>query len=291
MKSEGPLGALNLEAVQRYRRWLAQAELADATKRTYLGEVRSFADWLGRHARDREYDADDAARAVCDYVDWMVEERRRAPKGVETAVVAVRGLYRWLGLDVDRSLPLPPRDRTGLGSLAEAEAVAVRASADRRGPRDGAIVAVLLGAGLRLREIEDLNISDVRTSTGDPALSISAAQPRFVPIDQPTRASLDRWLRHRLRYPRAERTPALFLSHQGHRLAARSIRHVVAEVGQAADVHGLSPLVLRRACGVALARSGHDESSIAARLGLARDVSARAYVANAARDGEAARGP
>lgn len=270
------------EVHRAYDAWIYRTGLSDNTKRSYSGEVNGFLGWLGEQDKHLVADAltDPYARdyAVRDYRRYLLTERRRKPKGVDAAMTAVGSLYGWLGVGAAK-IPTAARQKRKPKSLTPDEQRDAMRAAERRGPRDHAIVALAVNAGLRVSEIAALDTDDIWISARKGEVHVRAGkgdQPRTVPLNTSAREALERWLtvRNNGRDPRGP----LFLSREGSstRLAIRSIRHVVAQVGEAAGVP-ISPHMLRHTFGTVLVRGGTDIVIVADLMGHSRLDTARIY--------------
>lgn len=274
--------------------WLGRTGLADDTKRAYIGEARSYAVWLAGQELHRPYEVfcDPYARdyAVRDYRRYLLTERKRAPKGVDLALTAVGSVYRWVGLGPANVRQAAGRQKSAPRALAVEQTRAVFRAAERRGPRDLALTAVAMGTGLRVSELAALDLDDVWVTARQGEVQVRAGKgdrPRKVPLNGQTRTAVDGWLADRRRWPQAGTGRALFLSRIGGRLAVRSIRHTIGEVGRAAGVD-LSPHVLRHTFGTSLVRSGVDVVVVADLMGHASLDTTRLYARPSADDARAA---
>ena len=96
--------SLTTDALNSYSTWLDQQPLASSTKSSYLAQVRRYLGWLEGEADqatllpDHTTPGDGTHRtvtvAVGDYKQWMLTERRLAPRTVNQALAAVQNFYR-----------------------------------------------------------------------------------------------------------------------------------------------------------------------------------------------------
>lgn len=278
-------------AAAAYSRWVDRIGLSDATKTAYTAEVGRFATWLGDQAKHRSLDVftDPHARdyAVRDYRRWMLTERKRAPKGVDLALTALSSLFGWVGLGRAEVPLVASRVRSAPKSLNEDQVRDVLRAAERRGPRDLAVVALAIGSGLRVSELAALDVDDVWVSDRKGAVQVRAGKgdrPRTVPLNQLTRGPLSAWLR--VRGAGSVGAP-LWVTSGGDRLAVRSLRHVVSVSGDAAGVV-LSPHVLRHTFGTILVRAGVDLVQVAELMGHQSVETTRVYARPTVEDSAAA---
>ncbi len=88
--------------------------------------------------------------------------------------------------------------------------------------RDQTIVELFYSTGLRLSELQGLNVSDVSRAQSEITITGKGRKQRIVMIGAPARAALERWLQQRGQYA-AIGEPALFVSTRGGRLSRGAI--------------------------------------------------------------------
>ncbi|HAP32191.1 MAG TPA: tyrosine recombinase XerD, partial [Firmicutes bacterium] len=141
------------------------------------------------------------------------------------------------------------------------------------GCRDRAVVEVLYGAGLRVKELSDLNLSAVNLEEGFLLVRGKGRKERLVPLGGFARQALAVYLeksRPLLLAANKERdkTSALFLNRFGGRLSDRSIRRLVDSYShKAGQSAGLSPHVLRHSFATHLLNGGADLRAVQEMLG------------------------
>ena len=170
-------------------------------------------------------------------------------------------------------LLLHPPDAGEPDALKPAQQGALLRAAARRGPRDGAIIAVLLYAGPRVAECEHLDLTDVAITarTGSLRLLGKGDQPRSVPLPARAGEKISTWLDLRGREP-----GPLWLGQRG-RLTASGITQVVLATGKAVELPGLRPHRLRHSYATRLRQGGADPAQIQALLGHASLETAGRY--------------
>lgn len=282
------------QTIEAYARWLRRTGLSDSTKRTYEGLARSFVTWVldqDKHRLDEVFtDPHTRDYAVRDYRRHLLGEVKRAPKGVDTALTAIASVYEWVGLGRPDVRHTTSRQRRAPRALSVEQQRDVFRSAERRGPRDLAILATLIGTGLRVSELGALDVDDVWISARKGQVEVrlgKGEQPRTVPLNAQTRESLAGWLAARPGWVKVSPAPGLFLSREGARLAVRSIRHLIDQVGDAAGVP-LAPHVLRHTFATNLIRGGADLVTVADLMGHASVDTTRIYTRPTVADYEAA---
>ena len=282
------------EALAGYERWLVGLPLSERTRREYARWVRLFCGWLGDGIDERAVGADPLADprardyAARDFKRFLKSERMLGPASVNLALAAVDHLYRHLGMDRAnvRRERLP---QTAPRALSREEQRLLLRAAERAGPRDRALVLVLLFAGLRISEAVALDVDDVRVSSRKGTVIVRSGKRdayREVPLNALVRATVTEWLERRPALA-GEKERALFVSRGGRRLSARaadaSVRRVARDAGLEVSAHGL-----RHTCLTNLVRQGEDLVMVAEIAGHVKIETTRRYALPSTADREAA---
>jgi integrase/recombinase XerC len=200
------------------------------------------------------------------------------------AIAAIRGFMRWAGSQGLHVVPsdqwrealrMPPGEPARPFSvLTDAEVVrlfeAVETATTAKGKprsrerrdRDTAILAVMLGAGLRAAEVVALEVRDVTAGEGGTVLAVKGkgGKPRPVPIREDVAAPVLRYLHTTGR--RLGDSGALFLregDRSGRHLTTRTVGMVTAEYAAEAGIEAaraFSPHACRHTYAVRAAREG-----------------------------------
>lgn len=228
----------------------------------------------------------------------MVADTAHSPATKAQAVTALRPFLTWArtmgahslsgdvltaALRVPRATVLRPYT-----VLTEAEIAALIGAAST--PRDTALLAVLLGGGLRVAEVVGLDCSDVIDVEGGAALHVrqgKGRKDRVVPILPSTAAAIRRSL---AATGRALGDPGpLFLAHdraagargdQATRLSARSVGRLVTTLTARAgiDARRVSPHSLRHSYAVRALRAGANVAAVSKLLGHANVATTSRYL-------------
>ncbi len=143
------------------------------------------------------------------------------------------------------------------------------------GYRDYAILELLYGAGLRVKELVDLNIPAVNLDEGVVLVRGKGRKERLVPMGGYARQALAVYLnksRPLLLAKNKQRTDdgAFFLNRFGERLSDRSVRRMVGEYSsKAGQGSGISPHVLRHTFATHLLNGGADLRAVQEMMGHA----------------------
>src|SRR5215475_4443044 len=230
-------------------------------KRRDLQRFLSFYQGLYNHDRPEEWFV-----AVTKAFLKALQRERLAQASLVRIYATVRHFARWLYRKFPGLFPLgcptegvkPPAEPTadwkGLTRLDElrltAAAQTLRARpghGTNQGLRNHALLAVLLGSGLRVSEVLGLD-RDQYTTKGFARVQVKGGRVRdFVPLHRDARTVLDDWLE-----ARGDVAPPLFITRTGRRLSRREVAAIIQRM--AAQANGrlsdeekieVSPHVLR----------------------------------------------
>jgi site-specific recombinase XerD len=118
--------------------------------------------------------------------------------------------------------------------------------APQRLARDKAIAFLMLYAGPRLEEVEQLNLDDIELRPRSGVLHIRQGKgflERDVPLPKPAREALEGWLEVRKQFPITHKALFVELRVPYRRLSRRSIQAMIAEAGRRAGLDRLDPPV------------------------------------------------
>lgn len=218
-----------------------------------------------------------------------------SPSSQGQALAALRAFLRWaravgvstLPGDVTGEMLRTPRTsvRKPYSVLSEPEVAAIGEAA--RSTRDRALLAVMLGAGLRAGEVVSLDVSDVlEDQDGEVTLYVrlgKGRKDRSVPVLAPVAALLRRYLAETGQRLGGE--GPLFLSGDRAskgtgRLSARGVGYLVAGLATAAgiDAKQVSPHALRHTYALRALRAGSNVVAVGKLLGHASIQTTQRYL-------------
>jgi integrase/recombinase XerC len=252
-----------------FETWLQSQDKSANTIRAYTTALAQFAAWF-RQTNGKPLAP--AAITPLDVKAWrshLVSVRELAASTVNLKLAAVRAYTDWAqaagkiqadpasGIKMLKRTPTPPRwltrpeqfallraaqEVTQLGYLKAQGRLDQPAAIWAR--RDEAILVLLLNTGLRLSEIEALNLSDVEINERSGHVEVrqgKGRKQRSVPLNHDARSALQAWLEVR---PEDD-SAALFLSQKGGRLGSRAIARVIDKLAERAGLEDVSPHTLR----------------------------------------------
>ena len=268
-------GAAAAEALAAVSRHLDRCKLAARTVRAYKRQGAAYAAWLAANASahgDAFADLVGAEGAVTAWKRDMITARS-SPSTVNQALAAVTLMYEQAGLRIAVKRVRIPRPGEP-GALTRQEEAALRRAALRRGPRDSAIIAVLLDVGARAGECARLDAGDfaITARTGEVRLHGKGDEVRSVPLSRRARELVSAWLDVRGRHPGPAWTG------QRGPLTISGITQVVLAAGADAGIPGLRPHRCRHTFATRLRQGGADPAQVQALLGHAFiDTAARYF--------------
>lgn len=278
------------EAAETFSRWIARTGFSDATQALYARRARAFLTWV--EERGSEYAealTDPFVRdyAVRDYRRKLMTEDKAAISTVEGCLSAIGTFYEWNGLGRPEVKRMAPPQGFPKG-LPEDELRRVMRAAERRGPRDFAIMHVLFGTAVRVGELVAIDTDDIFISDRMGRLEVrhgKGGAARQVPVLPDARTAVRSWLAVRRTITEDPMGP-LFLSRLGRRISKRRVQSLLASIGEetGVDVH---PHVMRHTFARRFLAAGGDLGALRQILGHASIATTQGYV-NAGHDDLAA---
>ncbi|WP_339387181.1 tyrosine recombinase XerC [Vibrio caribbeanicus] len=133
--------------------------------------------------------------------------------------------------------------------------------------RDRAIMELMYGAGLRLAELVNVDLKDIRTSRGELRVVGKGEKERKVPFAGQAVIWVEKWLRVRSQLSDPNES-ALFVSKLGGRISHRSVQKRMAEWGQKQAVSShISPHKLRHSFATHMLESSQNLRAVQELLG------------------------
>lgn len=284
-----PADELPLEVTRYLRHLRVERGLAAATIEAYARDLRCYLGYLatrGVAGPERVEPADVEAFVV------HLRERRRedgrayAERSTARAVVAVRGLHRYLRVEEDgasdpaAAVAAPSTGRSVPRPLSVAEIVRLLEAADDgslAGLRDRAALELMYGAGLRISEAIGIDVDDVDARERLVRVRGKGDRERIVPFGEPAAEAVEAWL-VRGRPLVAPQGPALLVNLRGGRLSRQGMWTVVRRRAAAARLpEGVTPHTLRHSFATHLLDGGADVREVQELLGHASVTTTQVY--------------
>ena len=214
----------------------AHTSLSDRTRSAYESDVRLFATWV---ARSHVESPADVTRTLVRRYIASLSTREFARRSIARKAAALRRYYGWalaeglattdptIGLHVSAGPGRLPRvlDRRELDQLLEGPSPEGEPIWRRR--RDDAVLEILYGSGIRVSELCNLQVDQIRLADRVLIVWGKGAKERRVPISEPAVAALRRWLAIRRDVLPPEAGDVLFGNERGRPLTPRDVRRIV----------------------------------------------------------------
>ena len=268
----------SVRLLQRYLDSLAHERgLAPLTVEAYGRDLRRLVGELEKGGRDL------FSAAPRDLSRHLRGLRRRglAPRSIRRALVSIRGLFAHLVETGERPDDpavnlLPPKLWRKLPRvLGETEIEALLAAPDAGTPlglRDRAMIELLYASGLRVSELVELDLSQLRLDVGFVLVSGKGSKERLVPVGEAAEEWVGRYLSEVRPGLATGRHEKVFVNHRGAPLTRQGLWKILRGHGTAAGIAELSPHVLRHSFATHLLKHGADLRAVQAMLGHA-DIS------------------
>jgi integrase/recombinase XerC len=310
----------HLKAFLEYLRFNRNASAH--TVRAYESDVLQYFAWLAAE-RQRRIGALTVMDLETASVRSHIAELGRAGEArssVARKVSALRSFVKFLRRegyiqhDPTALAVAPRREQTLPVHLTEGDMIRLLetpSAGDPLGRRDRAILELVYASGLRLSELESLNIENVDLSGRMVRVMGKGGKERIIPFNTAAERALRAWLKDRAtilatRRPTADRQPAtfnrrpahagrggrpadrptagrapgepLFVNYRGTRLSGRSVDRLLRRyVAQCSTQTGVSPHALRHSFATHLLQRGADLRTIQTLLGHARLTTTQRY--------------
>jgi integrase/recombinase XerC len=279
---------MNGSEADAFLRYVAhERQLSPQTVRAYGDDLREFSAFLGRYYGSDEWSWSGVDRLAIR--SWMCDQATRrglARSSIARKLSAVRSFYRWLhvegGVEANpaRAVRTPAKVRSLPGFLTREQMDAVFASAQLRAAEGGfhalrnlAIVELFYSAGLRVSELQGLNVDQLDLLSERVRVMGKGRRERIVPVGRMALGSLRAYYEVRDRVLDAAPRPdgrAVFLGQTGRRLSVRQIQNVVgAFLREVAGEAGLSTHSLRHTFATHMLDAGADLLAVKELLGHA----------------------
>ena len=273
-----------------------QRGLSENTERVYMSDLLAFREYLQRECLSLVDMNRDTLRG---YLAWLATPERDGGKGYERVSVArkltvLRSFYLFLVQEgVFQSTPVPSGRSFRLKVakplptfLGHNEASRLLDAPDESTPigmRDKAILEMLYGCGVRLAEIQGMDVDDINFGQRSVLVRGKGDKEREVLFGRPAEESLAHYINEGRSLLAEEAEPgkksnALFLNRYGQRLSRRSIESLVKRYSAAAgtrdDVH---PHTLRHTFATHMLEGGADLRVIQELLGHSSPQTTQIY--------------
>ncbi len=285
----------HLEAFVEYLRYTRNA--SPHTVRAYESDIAQYFARVAayRHRRLGELTPADLSPGTVRSHITELGRQGEARSSVARKVSALRSFVRYLRRegclehDPTALAVAPRREQTLPVHLTEQEMARLLDMPDTGDPlgrRDRAVLELIYASGLRLSELESLDIENVDLSGRMVRVMGKGRKERIIPFNRAAEHALRVWLEDRAtilterrnREPSRQSGEPLFINYRGTRLTGRSVDRLLRRyVRQFMTETGVSPHALRHSFATHLLQRGADLRAIQELLGHARLSTTQRY--------------
>ena len=259
--------------------------LASNTLAAYRRDLKKLRDFL---SRKKVSDSASVSKEIFQEFLCDLREQQLAASSVARCLAAVRGLYRFLGLEQKRPGMLAPLSgspkpwsrlpkvlsETDVTNLLE---LPLEGSAEDL--RDAAMVELLYATGLRVSELIHLELAHVNRDVGYVLATGKRDKQRVVPVGEKANQMLTDYLNQaRPKILKKRVSQALFPTRRGHPFTRQGFWKMLQARAKRADIRQpISPHMLRHSFATHLLEHGADLRSVQMMLGHASIATTQIY--------------
>jgi len=211
------------QAVSAFKANLAKQGRASATILAYSKDIEQLADFL---AKSNILNLNEVTKDGIDSFKADLAEKNYTTKSVSRKINSIKSFFSYIqaqgliGENPSTGVSHPKYDIKPPRLLNKIEYRALRDTC-REDLRMAAIVEILLQTGMRISELANLKISDIDGHTHQITIRAYESHPeRIIPINQPAKEALDRYLAIRPKSANAN----IFITKTGNSFLIRNIR-------------------------------------------------------------------
>lgn len=264
-----------------------ERQLSPRTVRAYSEDLAEFTEFLGVYYGTPEWSWSGVDRlAIRSFMGDCATRRKLSKRTIARKLSSVRSLFRFLHVEEAieanpaRAVRAPKRERMLPSFLTREQVESVFNSAEARameggfaGVRNLAIVELFYSTGVRVSELQQVNMADIDLIAERLRVMGKGRKERIVPVGRMAVGALRRYEPRRdevlARASKPDRR-ALFLGQTGKRLSVRQIQNIVVGfLDQVSEDSGLSTHSLRHSFATHLVDAGADLLAVKELLGHA----------------------
>lgn len=245
---------------EEFRSSLQDQNKSKHTIKSYLSDLKQFEIWLkGTYGEVELKPAIVTKLDIAHYKTYMLTVGQRKPSGVNRALSSIVSFCDWSKLkgyipeNPAAEIPWAKQVKNPPKSLSELEQNRLLREVYKScNKRDIAIFELMVGAGLRIGEVESLNLSDIQINDRKGMVIVRQGKGqkyREVPLNKDIRKAIQEYLEVRTNIGEP-----LFISQKGGRLTSNAIWKVIKKYGNKVGLAELTPHSLRHTFGTMLIR-------------------------------------
>lgn len=225
-----------------YKRHLETTAMGREARRAYGARVSRYTSFASAYYNGDFPPAPLHLGIVEDFVKHLESELGLAESSINCTITTLRHFYQFVGIDIS-SIPKRIVVAAGVSVLNSDNIRNLADVVSKRSKRDQAIIHLFLLAGLRTRELVNLNVRDFKTDArGVCSLSIITGETgnRILTLAPSFASVIEAYIQTRF----GANEEAMFVTKNGQRMTTTAINYIVRSVGWAARIE-LSPGILR----------------------------------------------
>jgi integrase/recombinase XerC len=287
MHSEAPLK----ELLDRFEGYLAAAGKSANTLLAYTRDLRLFGEWFALTNAKPLSPERITPIDVREYRSHLLAVKHHKPATVNRKLASLSAFCEWAR---EASL-IPANPVQGISLVEEvrpaprwldknAQYALLRAVQERGRARDIALITLMLHTGLRVSEVSNLRMSDVRISARKGSVRVRGGKGekfRSVPLNANARQALQAHLEE---LGEVEGDRWLFIGKRGGQLKSSGIRYLVQRYAYDARLEEVTPHTLRHTFGKNLVDAGTPIDRVASLLGHESVDTTRIYTTPSQQD-------
>jgi site-specific recombinase XerD len=270
--------------------WIRSLDERDLSKRTqevYLRTGEQFTRWLEENDLPTDTEGIDAPhiRAFLAF-----ETKRTSAVSAHQHYRNLRVLFKWLAKEGERLAPDPMFRVDAPKVTRKVKPILANDDIDKllkgctgqdfESRRDAAILSILIDTGVRVSGLGNMQLDDVNLHNKVIRVVLKGGDEHWIPLGKKTTAALDRYLRARLRHPRAEESDWLWLGMSGRDTAhfgSAGIQDMLERRSKQAGLPKITPHAFRRTAAHSMLALGYQEMEVAHIAGWKGTAMVRVY--------------
>ncbi len=223
-------------------------------------------------------------KQVQHYLSFLHQAGKK-PATLHRKLSALRSFYHYLMLHHDfKKTPVIgikiPKMQRNIPDIPDVDMVSLWLNTPSSSPisiRDQAILELTYGSGLRVSELEALNLNTINTAQKELKVLGKGGKMRLVPVSQKSLQAIDRWLAVRPEFCQDPEQEALFVSRSGKRLQQRDMHRSFVRWGKFIAKQHAHPHLLRHCFASHLLESSNQLRAVQELLGHSDISSTQIY--------------
>jgi len=252
------------EILEKFKEEMISEDISYNSIRNYISDIRNFYKWY------QEIDFSEDLKKITfyhlnAYKDHMIGNKRKKTSSINRSIQSLKNFCQFL---IKRKLiKINPAEKIrflGITKRIQPQALSKQYihkllsvtshSAHGTQKRNYAIIQIMLQTGIRVSELTNLELRDLKIYDRSGEIRIVNAKggkERTIPLNNIARRALKSYLGKRL----MDSKKVAFLSKRNQKLTARAVQKVVSNLGKKANIGEISPHILRHTFAINYLRS------------------------------------